>query len=286
MAGLQAKVELTVSFGLMMGAMSGRSSGKISNQLALIKNLENARKIQEEVMKDLKVGDKVLVTDEKYYCNGKTGVVEYLFRDSARVILEDDSIWMIEKDSLKKIDKIMSKEEFEKVLKQTKGLIEETDRKLNESKEEPKKIGIEITGDVYKVLEKLERLGYTWVNGNEKPTKWFPMSRYSKVNYISFNKDTKRIAWDSEKQDWDYIMEDKVFLNNYMIEKPKEEPKKEEVYLVWTPKGSNPRKRHPGIEEAEKEAERLAKLNPNKEFYVLKAVKKFMGCTTVESLEL
>lgn len=232
-------------------------------------------------MKDLKMGDKVLITDEKYYYNGKTGVVEDLFGDSARVTLEDDSTWMIEKDSLKKIDKIMSKEEFEKVLKQTKELIEETDRKLNEFKEEPKKIGIEITGDVDKVLEKLERLGYAWSCGGEKPTAWKSPIGWESLKYLFMHQSKKVITWDLEKQDCDYIMEDKFFLNNYMIEKPKEE-----IYLIWTPKGSNPRKRHPSIEEAEKEAERLAKLNPNKEFYVLKAVKKFKGCTTVESLEL
>ena len=61
----------------------------------------------------------------------------------------------------------------------------------------------------------------------------------------------------------------------------KEEPK-EELYVIWNPKGNNPRKIHNSLKDAEKEAERLAKENPNQEFYVLKALKKAKGTVKVE----
>ena len=61
----------------------------------------------------------------------------------------------------------------------------------------------------------------------------------------------------------------------------KEEPK-QELYVIWNPKGSNPKYKHTTLEEAEKEAERLANANPNQEFYVLIAVKKAVGKTSVK----
>lgn len=50
-------------------------------------------------------------------------------------------------------------------------------------------------------------------------------------------------------------------------------------WLVWTPQGGHPKHKHGIRESAEKEAERLAKQHPEKEFYVLKCVSK----TFVES---
>lgn len=56
-------------------------------------------------------------------------------------------------------------------------------------------------------------------------------------------------------------------------------------YLVWCPQGkSKPRKRHATLEEAQDEAERLSKSNPNKSFYVLQTVtvdRTYMECVTI-----
>ncbi len=42
----------------------------------------------------------------------------------------------------------------------------------------------------------------------------------------------------------------------------------EQFYIVWNPKGNAPFKRHTFESEALKEAERLAKTQPNTEFFV------------------
>lgn len=60
------------------------------------------------------------------------------------------------------------------------------------------------------------------------------------------------------------------------------EGQKEELYVIWNPKGKNPHYKHTSLEDAEKEAERLAKENPNQEFYVLKAISKAKGTVKVE----
>lgn len=46
----------------------------------------------------------------------------------------------------------------------------------------------------------------------------------------------------------------------------------EEFYCVWNPNGASPTYRHPDKQSAVNEAERLARLNPPCEFFVLKAV--------------
>lgn len=46
-------------------------------------------------------------------------------------------------------------------------------------------------------------------------------------------------------------------------------------FLVWTPSNERtPTYRHPSSDAAEKEADRLAKLNPGQDFYVLAAISK------------
>lgn len=57
------------------------------------------------------------------------------------------------------------------------------------------------------------------------------------------------------------------------LNETKEEPKQEQ-YLVWSLKGTSPKKIHNSLEEAKKEAERLAKLNIGQEFNVVKIVGK------------
>lgn len=46
----------------------------------------------------------------------------------------------------------------------------------------------------------------------------------------------------------------------------------EKFWLVWNPAGNSPRYKHPSEESAEREAERLAALNPSDSFYVLEAL--------------
>lgn len=46
----------------------------------------------------------------------------------------------------------------------------------------------------------------------------------------------------------------------------------EGFYVVWQPKGGNPRVRHDCKHNATLEAERLAQANPGREFYVLEAI--------------
>ena len=60
------------------------------------------------------------------------------------------------------------------------------------------------------------------------------------------------------------------------IETIKEQPKQEK-YIIWNPKGCNPKKIHETLKSAEKEAERLALSQPNEDFYVLEVVKKVRG---------
>lgn len=44
-----------------------------------------------------------------------------------------------------------------------------------------------------------------------------------------------------------------------------------EFFIVWNPAGDNPAMRHGTREKAQVEADRLARMNPGEEFYVLKA---------------
>lgn len=45
----------------------------------------------------------------------------------------------------------------------------------------------------------------------------------------------------------------------------------QEFFMVWSPMGGPPTKRHPSKTQARKEAERLAVSNPGQEFYILRA---------------
>jgi hypothetical protein len=51
-------------------------------------------------------------------------------------------------------------------------------------------------------------------------------------------------------------------------------------WMVWNPNGLSPKYKHPNKVSAEIEAERLANLNPNDHFYVLKA-ECFYKCACV-----
>ena len=47
--------------------------------------------------------------------------------------------------------------------------------------------------------------------------------------------------------------------------------RQEAFFLVWNPKGQNPKRRHEHEYQATAEAERLARANPGEEFYVMEA---------------
>ena len=47
------------------------------------------------------------------------------------------------------------------------------------------------------------------------------------------------------------------------------------IYLVWNPGGENPKERHETVDDARKEARRLAEANKGLEFFVLRAVESF-----------
>lgn len=57
-----------------------------------------------------------------------------------------------------------------------------------------------------------------------------------------------------------------------------------EFWTVWTKKGRIPRFLHQSAESAEKEATRLAGLNPGKKFIVLRAYAKFSTEPAVEQV--
>ena len=126
---------------------------------------------------------------------------------------------------------------------------------------------------------------------SEKNKKPFELKVGMKIEYLNNNRmyiisciNGKEI-WNTEGT-WDYIdkinWEETKKLNEVKEEPKKEFPNKPEQYIVWNPKGYNPKKIHNGIESAEKEVERLANANPNQEFYVLKVVKKAKGSVKVE----
>ncbi len=61
----------------------------------------------------------------------------------------------------------------------------------------------------------------------------------------------------------------------------------EGFYIVWNPHGQNPSRRHSGIHEAKREAERLAALHPGEKFYVLTAISVSTKVSvTTQELEL
>ena len=59
------------------------------------------------------------------------------------------------------------------------------------------------------------------------------------------------------------------------------EQHKQEKYIIWNPKGCNPKKIHETLKSAEKEAERVALSQPNEDFYVLEVVKKVRGSVSI-----
>jgi len=60
----------------------------------------------------------------------------------------------------------------------------------------------------------------------------------------------------------------------------------DEFYLVWEPMSGYARYQHKYRHDAEREAERLASENPEKSFYVLKALSVSKAIKPVETTEL
>lgn len=264
---------------------------------------ENLEKV-EIPKEELKVGDKVKHIGEEKHLNGRKGKVLEVIDHSCLVEFDMFTKIVCNKKILEKVED--KQELFElkegmkfKYLEDNRVYIvstidgqevwntdgswdymetinwEET-RKLNEVKEDPKRALIEFKEKRKEILEKLEKLGYRWPNGM-KPTEHMPRD----TDYLLFNENTKEIFYGSTKLKYDYILSEEVFLNNYMIEKPKEEPKQKE-YMIFNPKGNAPRKIHNSLESAEKEVERLINIQSNQEFYILEIVKKAKGQVKIE----
>ena len=49
----------------------------------------------------------------------------------------------------------------------------------------------------------------------------------------------------------------------------------EVFWMVWSPQGNSPTVRHSMPDKAAKEAQRLARAHPDREFYVLEALERF-----------
>jgi hypothetical protein len=111
----------------------------------------------------------------------------------------------------------------------------------------------------------------------EKVEKLEKSNRYLHGGVWSYE---SQIDWEATRKLNEYPEENKEFPNK------KESEPKQEKYIIWNPEGCNPKKIHSSLESAEERAERFAFDNPNQEFYILKAVKKFKGTVKVESEEL
>lgn len=53
-------------------------------------------------------------------------------------------------------------------------------------------------------------------------------------------------------------------------------------WMVWNPNNRNPSVRHASYEQAWTEATRLAKTQPDTEFYILKGIEVFKGEVTIK----
>ena len=99
------------------------------------------------------------------------------------------------------------------------------------------------------------------------------------IEYILFNEKTKKIYYANLKNGYDYILSADVFLNKYMIEKPKEEPKEEE-YIVLDQNCALTLETN-SISIAEEHIKnRLESCNSN-EFTIYKKIKSAKGSVTV-----
>ena len=136
---------------------------------------------------------------------------------------------------------------FEEIQEKTNGIIKNTDEKLNDFElKEGMQFKTKGYDDIKKVL-KTSNYGYK---------KYF-------INETFFSTD-EQIDWEATKK----------------INEVKEQHKQEK-YIIWNPKGCNPKKIHENIKSAEQEAEKLALSQPNEDFYVLEVVKKVRGSVSI-----
>ena len=166
----------------------------------------------------------------------------------------------------------------------------EATRKLNEIKEETKTrpfITLEM-GTMNLNKEQIEALKRLHEIPPFELKKGMQFKIKSKQEPDIFSQKIDNKIW-SEDDKWcleeDIDREETFRLNNKIpdmrAEKAQGEPKQEK-HIVWNPKGSNPKVIHESRLNAELEASRLAKENPNQEFYVLKVVSKAKGTVKVE----
>ena len=142
---------------------------------------------------------------------------------------------------------------FEEIQEKTKEIIKSNDEKLNS-------------------FELKEGMGFIDKNGDERTLLKIEKS-YSghKLYVFGYDRLDRRIGYFVDEIDWEETRK---------LNEVKEQPKQEK-YIIWNPKGCNPKKIHETLKSAEKEAERLALSQPNEDFYVLEVVKKVRGSVSI-----
>lgn len=140
--------------------------------------------------------------------------------------------------------------------------------------EETRKLNEEMTFEEFQARNEVK----------EEPKEWEVTVKEVVCDYgIYLNGEIMRNFIFNSKSNAELIAEIiKKDLENKKFEFEKKEEPKQDLYVIWNPKGKNPYYKHTSLKDAEKEAERLANANPNQEFYVLKAVGKVKGQVKIE----
>ena len=162
---------------------------------------------------------------------------------------------------------------FEEIQEKTKEIIKSNDEKL---KKIPFKVG---TGHFFIVDDKPQehfelKVGMEFIDeeGIKQKVLNIGNSSTGETTYIfEYDKFGGSTAYFSEGVDWEETRK---------LNEVKEKPKQEK-YIIWNPKGCNPKKIHETLKSAEQEAERLALSQPNEDFYVLEVVKKVRGSVSI-----
>lgn len=198
---------------------------------------------EEKKVEEFKVGDRVEIINGNKILIGKTGTVINLNTEKAEIELDDKKTWHKN-----------PRMEFGNI------------KKIEcESQAEPFELK---EGMKFKTIDKSD-----W--SEDLRRKVFTVSKKQYVNF--FNVIGYKIA---EFPTW-FSVDEIDWKSTKKLNEVKEEPKQEH-YLVWNLKATSPKKIHNSLEEAKKEAERLAKLNIGQEFNVVKIVGKVKAEASVK----
>ncbi len=205
--------------------------------------IENKKSREEKVEKDFKVGDSVKIKDKHSHHYDELAIVSDLTSVISGHIMLEIDGKPIGSCSIELLEKV-------------------------EDKQEPFELK---EGMKFKTLD-----NSSW--SEDVRSKIFTVEKITKNRYTD-----ETLYEAKESPYWDlFYSQDIDWEATRKLNEVKEEPK-QELYVIWNPKCKNPHYKHTSLEDAEKEAERLAKENPNQEFYVLKAFKKVVGTVKIES---